>query len=71
MMYAGNGRHALCGPVFGNGDLFLGCTLGRDAELEPSWNHVGCDGVYECPAGQDGTTLFTGAEMFRAAEVEV
>ena len=59
------------GPSFGGGfELLLGATLGRDAG-DGSGIHVGSRGVYECPAGQDGTTLLTGAEKFRAAEVEV
>ena len=57
------------GPSFGSGELNLGATLGRDAGDGSIW--VGCWDVYECPAGQDGTTLLTGANQFGAAEVEV
>jgi hypothetical protein len=72
--------YADCGPCFGNGnDIRLGLTLGRDAG-DGSRTHVGRFGVYRCPVGQDcatrdpgqdGATLLTGAEEFRAAEVEV
>jgi hypothetical protein len=58
------------GPSFGCGELFLGPTLAGVAG-DGSYTNVGRGGVYECPAGQDGKTLLTGAGLFRAAEVEV
>ena len=60
------------GPRFGwNGwELTLGTTLGRDAG-DGSRTDVRGNSVHECPAGQDGRSLLTGARRFRAAEVEV
>jgi hypothetical protein len=57
-------------PRFGWQELELGPTLGRDAG-DHSCTAVGRYGVYECPVGQNGRTLLTGASQFRAAEVEV
>ena len=69
-----NGRamHGIAakGPSFGHGELDLGATLGRDAG-DGSRTDVGGNSVHECPAGQDGRSLLTGARRFRAAEVEV
>jgi len=67
---------ASSGPRFGSKELHLGATLGRDDDSQ-TW--VGRMGVYEIPRidesrpmiPSDGETILTGANKFRAAEVEV
>jgi hypothetical protein len=60
-------------PTFGNGELRLGTTMGRDTN-DGSATHVGwreTGEIYACPAGQNGGTMLTGAREFQAGEVEI